>query len=98
VDRDEPRPGRRLAGTGPELSAAPELARKEGQFPERYAAARTHRQQLPDQLTDRGEAIAALDGDVVGALLDDPSRGLAPHTDDAGLSFPFGFLVITAGR
>jgi SAM-dependent methyltransferase len=45
-----------------------------------------------------GEVIAALDADVVAALLDDLAEGLAPHTDDAGLSFPFESLVITATR
>lgn len=45
-----------------------------------------------------GAVIAALDADVVAGLLEDLAEGLAPHTDDAGLSFPFESLVVTAIR
>jgi ubiquinone/menaquinone biosynthesis C-methylase UbiE len=45
-----------------------------------------------------GGVIAALDGDVVEALLADLAEGLGPHTDDAGISFPFETLVVTATR
>jgi ubiquinone/menaquinone biosynthesis C-methylase UbiE len=45
-----------------------------------------------------GEVIAALDDDVVDALIADLAEGLAPHTDDAGIAFPFETLVVTATR
>jgi SAM-dependent methyltransferase len=45
-----------------------------------------------------GAVIAALDADVVAALLEDLAEELRPHTDDAGLSFPFESLVVTATR
>ena len=45
-----------------------------------------------------GAVIAALDRDVVDALVADLAAGLAAHTDDAGLSFPFETLVVTATR
>jgi SAM-dependent methyltransferase len=45
-----------------------------------------------------GEVMAALDGEVVDALLTDLAHGLAPHSDDAGLSFPLETLVATATR
>ncbi len=45
-----------------------------------------------------GGVIAALDADVIHELLVDLASGLAPHTDDAGLSFPFQTLEVTATR
>jgi ubiquinone/menaquinone biosynthesis C-methylase UbiE len=45
-----------------------------------------------------GEVISALDGDVIDALLADLADGLAPHTDDRGIAFPFETLVLTATR
>jgi ubiquinone/menaquinone biosynthesis C-methylase UbiE len=45
-----------------------------------------------------GGVIAALDADVTEALLEDLVDGLGPHTDDAGISFPFETLVVTATR
>jgi ubiquinone/menaquinone biosynthesis C-methylase UbiE len=45
-----------------------------------------------------GEVISALDGDVFEALLADLAEGLAPHTDDRGIAFPFEALVLTATR
>ncbi len=45
-----------------------------------------------------GGVIADLDDEVIDALIADISEGLAPHTDDAGISFPIETLVVTAGR
>lgn len=45
-----------------------------------------------------GEVIAALDDDVIAALIADLTAGLEPHADDAGLSFPIETLVVTAVR
>lgn len=45
-----------------------------------------------------GEVISALDRDVIDALVADLAEGLAPHTDDAGITFPFETLVVTATR
>lgn len=45
-----------------------------------------------------GEVVAALDPDVVDALLADLATGLGPYTDDAGISFPFETLEVTATR
>lgn len=43
-----------------------------------------------------GPVIESLDAEVIDALVADISKGLAPHTDDAGLSFPIETLVVTA--
>lgn len=45
-----------------------------------------------------GGVIADLDAEVIDALIADISEGLAPHTDDAGVSFPIETLVVTARR
>lgn len=42
--------------------------------------------------------VEDLDAEVIDALITDISKGLAPRTDDAGLSFPIETLVVTARR
>jgi ubiquinone/menaquinone biosynthesis C-methylase UbiE len=44
------------------------------------------------------EAISALDRDVLDALIADLADGLAPHTDDRGIAFPFETLIVTGTR
>ncbi len=45
-----------------------------------------------------GEVMAGLDADVIEEVVADLADGLAPHTDDVGISFPFETLVVTATR